>query len=184
MSPSGSLEEERHTLTDGTPVVVRPIRPDDAPLLSEALRELSPASQYQRFLTVKDRLSDTELDYLTHCDQVEHVAYGVGVVDPDCAPPRPIAVARCIRETPGADLAEVAITVADDWQGRGAGTLLFQALARRASTVGIRRWRALLLAANLPARRLLDRVGELESSEPAGFGAIEVIYRLRPPHAP
>jgi nucleotide-binding universal stress UspA family protein len=69
-------------------------------------------------------------------------------------------VARYVRVGP--DVAEPAITVADDWQGRGLGGRLLGALASRAREEGIRRFEAPVLASNTEAIRLLERLGRTE----------------------
>ena len=60
-----------------------------------------------------------------------------------------VAVARFDRLEPATD-AEVAFVVADSWQGRGLGTLLFDRLARRARQVGVERFIAQTLSHNQP----------------------------------
>jgi GNAT superfamily N-acetyltransferase len=170
-------------LSDGTPVLVRAIEPLDADALAEALERLSPESRYQRFLSDLDRLTPAQLEYLTHVDGINHLALGVAVVQGRARAPRPIAVARCIRDPSEPELAEVAIVVADEWQRRGVGSLLFGMLAERAREVGIRRWKAVMLAENAGARKLLEEVGTRLSTRLEGPGSVEAIYELRPPAA-
>ena len=57
------LEQYRTTLRDGTPVLVRPVRPNDKDLLRQGFDRLSPASRYRRFLAPVDELSEAELRY-------------------------------------------------------------------------------------------------------------------------
>ncbi len=60
------------------------------------------------------------------------------------------------------DVAECAITVADEWQGRGVATELLDRLVERAREKGIERFTALVLAGNAEAVRLLERLGDTE----------------------
>lgn len=168
------------TLPDGTRIRVRPSLPDGGAILQAALRALSPQSRYQRFLSPKDDLTPAELDYLTRTDGVRHLALAAVPLDADGTEQNPIGVARWIREAEGGDVAEVAVTVADAWQRRGVGTLLFRALAQRAQAVGVRRWRAVFLADNRGARRLLESVGRKVSETPLGAGQTEAVYELGP----
>lgn len=176
---------ERIVLPDGTPALVRPIRRDGGPVLVEALRRLSPQARYQRFLSAKGTLSESELNYLTGYDGVNHLELVLVVADAHGTERFPVAVAQCVRERDDPALAEVAIVVADEWQRRGVGTALFRSLARRAWEVGIRRWKALMLAQNAGARKLLERVGTKRSERPEGIGVVEVEYDLdAPPNDP
>ncbi len=69
-----------------------------------------------------------------------------------------VGVARFVRlDDPEA--AEVAVAVADDWQGRGVGTVLLSRLADRARALGVRRFRASLMADNRRMRELLETWG-------------------------
>jgi nucleotide-binding universal stress UspA family protein len=71
-----------------------------------------------------------------------------------------VGVARFIRLRGGGEVAEPAITVVDDWQQRGVGTALVEALSSRAREEGIRRFEAPVLADNVRAIRVLQGLGE------------------------
>lgn len=139
------------TLPDGTPISVRPIRPEDKPLLEAGMERLSERSRRLRFLTATNRLSRSQLAYLTEVDGHDHQAWG-GLVDDE-----PVAVGRFVRGTD--DDAEVALTVVDEWQGRGIGTLLLGVLATEAEKVGIKRFTFVALPENAGIRSLLARFG-------------------------
>ena len=70
-------------LRDGTPVRVAPVLPEDRQRIRVGFEALSGNSRYLRFFSGIDRLSEEQLDYLSHCDQVNHVAWGA--MDPTCA---------------------------------------------------------------------------------------------------
>lgn len=169
------------TLRDGTPVLIRDLRPEDAPAVSRALAELSPASRYQRFLGPVDRLSRDQVRYLTEPDGVNHLALGMALRTPEGEEGRPIAIARCIRFRERPEHAEVAVVVADDWQHSGAGGLLFRRLHAEAWSAGIRFWEATLLAENQPVLRLLAGVGTQCACRFESPGIMEVVYALHPP---
>ena len=81
-------------LPDGTNVLIRPIAPEDKPLLVEGLRRLSPEAAFRRFLSPKVSFSAAELRYLTEVDGHDHVALiAVRLDDPN----RLVAVARYVR---------------------------------------------------------------------------------------
>jgi acetyltransferase len=143
-------------LPDGAPVLIRRIRPDDKEFLARGLRMLSDRSVQRRFLTSKRTFSKSELRYLTEVDGRDHVALVAESLTVGAR--RIIGVARFIRWRDNPDAAEAAIVVADDWQGRGLGSLLARELARRARGVGVKRFTATMAADNLPAHRLMQKL--------------------------
>jgi GNAT superfamily N-acetyltransferase len=149
---------EEHRLSDGTVVTLRAIRPSDAPELALGFRQLSPVSRHQRFLGGIGSLDDHMLHYLTEVDGRDHVALVATTTDAH-GRPRGMGVARFIRHSADPTVAEPAITVCDQDQGRGVGTLLARALARAAWERGIVHFRGPILTDNLQVRRLLDDCG-------------------------
>jgi RimJ/RimL family protein N-acetyltransferase len=145
----------RVVLRDGSKVVIRPVQRDDAPLLADGFARLSPRSRRLRFLRTKDELTPAELRYFTDVDHHDHEA--LGALD------RPgghgVGVARYVRDTGDPHAAEIAVTVVDDWQGRGLGTELLAQLSGRARAAGIRRFTALVSAENRAAAGLLRGAG-------------------------
>jgi RimJ/RimL family protein N-acetyltransferase len=141
-------------LADGAPVHIRPIRPEDREALAAGFERLSPESRYRRFFAPVARLRERELDYLTIVDHHDHEA----LVAFDEATGEGIGVARFVRTEP--DVAEPAIVVADDWQGRGLANHLLDALVDRAREEGVRRFVAPVLAENTAAIRILERLGD------------------------
>ena len=142
-------------LGDGSSVVARPVRPEDRELLLAGFERLGPASRYQRFLAPMAELTDDIVTYLTEVDHHDHEALAAI----DAATGEGVGVARFVRSTERADTAEAAVTVIDDWQGRGVGTLLLDLLAERAREEGVVRFTALLLAENREMLELLETIG-------------------------
>jgi len=163
-------------LEDGAPVLIRPIRPDDKGMLADGLRRLSPESAQRRFLTPKRSFSRAELRYLTELDGRDHVAL---VVEYPADPTRRlIAVGRFVRLQDDPEAAEVAVTVADDWQGRGLGSLIGAHLAHSARNRGIRRFTATMASENVPAHRLMARLTEHLEQHHVGSGVDELVLDL------
>jgi GNAT superfamily N-acetyltransferase len=142
-------------LPDGTPLYIRPIRPDDKLLLEAGLERLSEESRYKRFLGPKHRFTEGELRYLTELDGIDHVAYVALRGD---APKEMVAVARLVRSVENPAAAEIAVTVCDEFQRRGVGTLLGNLLATAARDRGIRWLTATMSAENVGAHRLFNHV--------------------------
>lgn len=153
-------------LRDGTTVVLRSIRPSDRDRLAAAFERLSPASRYLRFHTALDRLTEAQLDFLTDVDHVDHEA--VVALDPAHAAHPGLGVARYVRDPVEPNIAEAAITVADEHQGRGVGTLLLGALAARARVSGIEAFRSYVLDDNTMMLRVFDDLGARRTRDEAG----------------
>lgn len=162
----------RTTLRDGTRVRVRPIEPRDRDRLAEGMRRLSPRSRYFRFHTTVDELSEDQLTYLTEVDGHDHVAWIA--IDEDHPEVPGIGVARYVRMEDEPGIAEAAITVADEYQGRGAGTLLLGLLARSARENAVRVFRNYVLAENTAMLEVFDRLGGERELEAPGLFRVDL----------
>ena len=146
---------KRTVLRDGSEVLIRPIQSADAPLLADGFARLSAKSRQMRFLSIKKELSMAELRYFTEIDHHDHEALGAV----DHADGRGVGIARYVRSAEDSRAAEIAVTVVDEWQGRGLGAELVAQLSERARDEGIRRFTALVAADNVAAAGLLRRIG-------------------------
>lgn len=142
-------------LRDGSAVLIRPVRGADAPLLADGFARLSAVSRQMRFLGVKKDLSAAELRYFTDVDHHDHEALGAV----DRAGGHGVGIARYIRDADDPRAAEIAVTIVDDWQGRGLGTELLARLSDRARQEGIHRFTALADAGNVAVAVLLRNAG-------------------------
>ena len=113
---------------------------------------LSEESVYLRYFSPHSRLSPREIDHATGVDHRDREA--LVALEGD----QLIGVASYERQ-PGSDAAEVAFEVEDAHQGRGIGTVLFEALAATARTRGIRRFFAHVLPQNRRMLQLFRDVG-------------------------
>jgi RimJ/RimL family protein N-acetyltransferase len=156
-------------LRDGSEVTVRPIRPEDRDAIAKAFQRLSEQSRYQRFMTAVDELSPSQLDYLADVDHRDHEALVAFDESGDG-----VGVARFVRLEDRTS-AEAAVTVIDEWQGRGLGSALCNLLAERARDEGINRFNALLLANNDQMHDVLASLGPAKVlSREAGTVEVEV----------
>jgi GNAT superfamily N-acetyltransferase len=169
-------------LLDGSAVDIEPMCAGDAARLDHFHHALSTETIRLRFFGVHPDLSDQELHRFTHVDHVNRealVAVDRGEI---------VGVARFDRLRDSGDEAEVAFVVADAWQGRGLGTVLFERLAARARELGIgrfvadtlflnRRMLAVFRATGLPHAERIEGsvvhvVLELDSSAPPRLGPV------------
>ncbi len=156
MKPYPDHLVQRLTLGDGTPVTIRPIRPEDAGIEQEFVRNLSDESRYFRFMDTVRELSPRMLTHFTQVDYERHMA--LIAVTGDKGREVEVAVARYVADD---DLrgCEFAIVVADDWQHKGLGTRLLQALMTAARSTGLRVMHGKVLAANHKMIALMARLG-------------------------
>jgi acetyltransferase len=144
------------TLADGTALTIRPIRPEDARIEAEFVRNLSEESRYYRFMDTLRELSPQMLSHFTHVDYDRHMAFiavtGKGARETE------IAVARYIVGD-DATSCEFAVVVADAWQRKGVGTLLMRTLIETARARGLRRMFGEVLTGNHKMLELMQRLG-------------------------
>src|SRR6516162_8326556 len=153
--PVGVCGGRAVVLRDGSAVLIRPVRSTDAPLLADGFARLSAASRQLRFLGVKKALTAAELRYFTDVDHHDHEALGAL----DRAGGHGVGIARYVRDADDPQAAEIAVTIVDDWQGRGLGTELLAQLSDRARQEGIRRFTALTDAGNVAVTALRRNAG-------------------------
>ena len=165
------------SLHDGTPAMIWPLLPTDGQALREMFRRLSPESRQRRFLSALSDLDDAMIQRLVGgVDGVHHIALVLVVLPPD-GEEWPVGVARLVQDPADPASAEVAFTVADEWQGRGVGTALADALLPR-RPAEVTRLRADVEAGNLASLALLTRAGRMSSGVPRR-GIVDVTVDLQ-----
>jgi GNAT superfamily N-acetyltransferase len=162
-------------LRDGSRVRIRQGQPSDAELLVRGFQRLSAKSRYQRFLMSVPHLDAQSVRYLTNVDHHDHEA----MIALDEQGEEGLGVARYVRDPSRLDTAEVAVTVIDDWQGRGLGTVLLEVISARARREGINRFTALTLAQNQDMLALLEELGPVRIVDQA-LGTVEVEVPIPP----
>jgi RimJ/RimL family protein N-acetyltransferase len=128
-------------LLDGSTAHIRPIRPSDAESLIAFHEGLSPETVRLRFFSPHPHLQMAEVEHFTQVDyhdRVALVAFSDGAL---------VGVGRYER-LPGTSSAEVAFVVADQYQGRGLGTVLLEMLAAAGRSCQLDRFFAEVLAGN------------------------------------
>jgi RimJ/RimL family protein N-acetyltransferase len=173
----GSGEMNQHVrLRDGTNAVIRPYLPIPRKAIEEAYSELSLESRYHRFLTTVPHLTDTMLHHLVdEIDGVNHIAL-VLVLEPDQGPDSIIGVARIIRYPHEPTSADIAVTVREEWHGRGAATALLEALVRQRPE-GVTRIVTLVAVDNEASLAMLRRLGDSHTTA-TGHGTLDVVVNL------
>lgn len=164
-------------LRDGTPVLIRPVLAEDKERFRDGFARLSPQSRHRRFMSPIDELTPDMLRQFTEVDYRDHFAY-VGLLAQEGGQPG-IGVARYVRLPDDPSVAEAAVTVIDDYQRRGLGTLLLEALGAVALQNGIDRFRGYALDDNRPMLKLLSQMGAVVERDSPGVYRIEVDLPLQ-----
>lgn len=170
--------EQSIALPGGGSALIRPIRPEDAALLADFFAGQSRESRQSRFMSSNAQVPPQLLSRLSRID------YGrdFGLIVHDAAN-RPLATANYISDA-GGKSCEFGISIADELQGRGIGTVLMQALIAHARGQGMAAIRADILADNLPMRKLAEKLGFTLSPHPDDAGMVEARLELPPPESP
>lgn len=158
-----AVRQWKEKLRDGTTVLIRPIRGDDAGIERRFIEGLSTQSRRYRFLGEVKAPSAALIEQLTHPDPQRDAAF-VAVIA-DGAEKREIGVARfCAR--PDGLTCECAVAVSDEWQNRGLATLLMGHLIAVARQRGIECMYSVDAADNEAMRELAAHLGFTRKPDP------------------
>jgi protein lysine acetyltransferase len=142
------------TMRDRTVLHLRPVLPGDKARLVHGPVQFSSETLYRRFQTTRTPTRSL-MSYLFEVDYVDHFVWVM--TDGEDGPV--VADARFVRDEVDPGVAEVAFIVGDDYQGRGVGTFLMEALSIAARSERVQRFTARVLSDNHPMRVILDRYG-------------------------
>jgi acetyltransferase len=149
------------TTKDGVQVAIRPIRPEDEPLVAKFHETLSERSVYQRYLHIlnlSQRVAHERLTRICFIDYDREMALVAEAKDPQTGELRVLGVAR-LKKTHGANEAEFALVVSDEFQGRGLGTELMRRLLEVAKDEKLGRITGDILPDNVVMQRVAERFG-------------------------
>jgi GNAT superfamily N-acetyltransferase len=140
----------------GECVTLRPIGPRDAGVLQAYVRGLSPDSRYHRFFGALYELPPAELDRVIHLDR----KYELALLAETLVDSAPIVIGEArYALVPDRLEGEFALSVADDWRGKGLGTLLMADIECRATSLGARHLFGDVLRSNEPMKALARKNG-------------------------
>ncbi len=169
-----NFEPRVFELREGIKVHVRPIVPEDEPLLHEAVSAMSERTVYFRFFSPIKRLSDAMAHRLAVVDYKDRFAL-VATHRPSTRE-RIVGVARYDRAA-GTDIAEVALAVIDKFQRRGLGGALLGILAHVAREHGIKSFSLIVLPENQQMLGLLRKMGWIHQARRSG-GVYEISFEI------
>ncbi len=146
----------------GTPIVVRPIRPEDEPLMVNFHESLSEESVYMRYfhmMKLDQRTAHERLTRICFIDYDREMALVAERTDSETGEREILGVSRLSRRGAPPREAEFSILISDHFQRRGLGTLLLRRLLEVGRAEGLRRVTAEILLDNRPMQRLSERLG-------------------------
>lgn len=146
----------RDHLSDGRPLTIRPIRPEDAESEATFVRELSPQAKRFRFMGAMNELSPEMLVRFTQIDYRREMAL-VAMVETEGRREQ-VGVARYIIN-PDDTSGEFAIVVSDKVQHQGIGTRLMKALMEAGRDHGLTRLEGTVLRENAAMLTLMSELG-------------------------
>lgn len=152
--PRGDDPGRAVTLRDRTSVVVRPVRPDDRPLVADLFARLSRRRLAERFLTPLPRVRPEWIGRFANVDGEARLGLVAG---PGGGAPGDEVIALAQYEPAGDGVRELALVVRDDWQARGLGTALLLMIMAAATRRGRALFTALVNADNVRMLYLLRR---------------------------
>jgi acetyltransferase len=145
-----------HHLFDGTRIIVRPIRAEDAVIEQDFVRGLSDDSRYNRFMGQLRELAPRKLQYFTDIDYEQHMAL-IATVMRDGHEVE-IGVARYF-VSPGDESCEFAVAVDDAWHGTGVAGLLMLDLIEAARGRGLKTMEGFVLTSNHKMLKFTRQLG-------------------------
>lgn len=153
--------QQEWPLRSGGHYIVRPIRPDDAQMLQDFVRAMSPQSRYFRFVSSMRELSVKMLARFTLIDYDREMAlvavHRERVPDADggfTETERIIGVSRYVTN-PDQSTCEFSLAIADDFSGQGMGSRMMLSIMDVARSKGLAQIEGLVLTNNAPMLKLM-----------------------------
>jgi acetyltransferase len=177
--PYPSQYVSQFTMRDGTEVTLRPIRPEDEPLIVKFHETLSDRSVYMRYfssLSLSSRVLHERLIRICFVDYDRQLALVVDHTDKATGRHRILGVGRLIKLR-GKSEAEVAILVSDHCQNQGLGIELLRRAIRIARNEKLRRVSAEMLPDNLKVQSIFKKVG-FRLQMPGNFSSVTAVLDL------
>ena len=168
------------TLASGESLRVRPVRHDDSELEEAFVRALSLESRYQRMLSGGTKVTPEWIDSMTHIDYQHRMAFAITTVNDGVE--QFVGVGRYVVDALKSS-AEVALVLADAWQGRALGRRLLATLLEHAQTAGVREAAGVVLATNKAMLRLARSMHFAVTPEPGDATVVRIRRDLRILHA-
>ena len=171
IAPYPNQYESDWLLEDGTPVLLRPMRPEDETLVKELLENCSDETLYFRYFHLIKNFPHSFLIRFTQNDYDREI--GLAAFGTPPGPEVMMGVGRIVM-TPERDTAEFAVIVADPWQGKGLGEKLISRVIEIARNYGLKSLWGEVMAENVPMLALVKKMGFTLQSPEEGVRRVEM----------
>lgn len=164
---------------DGTPLLIRPIRPEDEPLVAEFHKRLSEETVYLRYfqhLQLNDRIQHERLVRICFNDFDREIALVAEYLDPKTGQRLIVGIGRLSRSRVSNE-ASFSLIIIDAWQGRGLGQELLTRLVQIGRDEKLDRITAEILHENRGMIRVSEKVGFRIIDDPRG-GEVKAVLEL------
>ncbi|MCX5889202.1 MAG: bifunctional acetate--CoA ligase family protein/GNAT family N-acetyltransferase [Deltaproteobacteria bacterium] len=156
IAPYPNQYESDWMMRDGTPVLLRPIKPEDEPLVSNFLGRCSEETIYFRYFRLIKKWTHEMLIRFTQNDYDREM--GLMAIGQPPGPEIMLGVSRLVMEA-NRETAEFAVIIADPWQGKGLGPKLLEEVIAIARERGVKLLWGEVLATNQPMLDMVKRLG-------------------------
>jgi len=179
MIPDLAALVHHDVLPDGTRVLMRPLRPEDAALYPDFIAHVTPDDSRLRFFSTIRELSQERIAQLTTLDYAQAMAF----IAIDETNGIMLGVVRLHLDT-DSQAGEYAVIVRSALKGHGLGWLLMQRMIEYARAIGLRQVHGQVLAENTTMLRMCSELGFHIGDDPGSRDIKGVTLRLRESGAP
>jgi acetyltransferase len=173
MRPDLDALTRHDVLPDGTRVLTRPLKPEDAALYPEFVAHIAPEDSRLRFFSAVKELSEERIHELTHLDYERAMAF-IAFDEAKC---EMLGVVRLHLDADRGG-AEFAVIVRSAFKGHGLGWLLMRRMLDYARIIGVKRVHGQVLAENTTMLRMCAEFGFRIEDDPSGKGIKRVTLDL------
>jgi acetyltransferase len=174
------ISQHSHSrMKNGMPVTIRPIQPEDEPLMVKFHETLSDRTVYLRYfgsLSLNQRVAHERLRRICADAQGDAIVLVADYQDTQTGEHSILGVGR-VNPLEDDKSGEVAVLISDKWQGQGLGTALLERLVSLAREWKLSRLVAEMMRDNLAMQTLLKRFG-FRLSQPDYPGFVHAIFDL------
>ena len=171
IAPYPNQYESDWLLEDGSPVLLRPMKPEDESLVSEFFSNCSEDTVYFRYFKHIKKWTHEMLIRFTQNDYDREL--GLMAIGQPPGPEVMLGVSRLVMAA-DRSTAEFAVIVADPWQGKGLGEKLIEGVIEIARDNKVKMLWGEVLAANLPMLGLVKKLGFTIKATEEGVRSVEM----------